>query len=71
MVALSKERGIRTLVMMPYSDRLGRFSEWYVQLWAESLGKGGEGHEPHSRARARSTSTASCSCSWTARARSP
>jgi glucose-6-phosphate isomerase len=45
-VALSKERGIHTLVMMPYSDRLGRFSEWYVQLWAESLGKQGEGTSP-------------------------
>ena len=45
-VGLSKERGIRTLVMMPYNDRLGRFSEWYVQLWAESLGKGGEGTSP-------------------------
>ena len=46
MVALAKEKGIRTLVMMPYSDRLGRFAEWYVQLWAESLGKGGEGTSP-------------------------
>ncbi|MGQ0671917.1 MAG: glucose-6-phosphate isomerase [Hyphomicrobium sp.] len=46
MVALAKSRGIRTLVMMPYSDRLGRFAEWYVQLWAESLGKGGEGTSP-------------------------
>jgi glucose-6-phosphate isomerase len=46
MVALAKERGIRTLVMMPYTDRLGRFAEWYVQLWAESLGKGGEGTSP-------------------------
>jgi glucose-6-phosphate isomerase len=45
-VALSKERGIHTLVMMPYADRLGRFSEWYVQLWAESLGKQGEGTSP-------------------------
>ncbi len=45
-MALSKERGIHTLVMMPYSDRLGRFSEWYVQLWAESLGKQGEGTSP-------------------------
>jgi glucose-6-phosphate isomerase len=46
MVALAKDRGIRTLVMMPYSDRLARFAEWYVQLWAESLGKGGEGTCP-------------------------
>ncbi len=45
-IALSKERGIRTLVMMPYADRLSKFSAWYVQLWAESLGKGGEGTSP-------------------------
>ncbi len=32
--------------MMPYSDRLGRFSHWYAQLWAESLGKGGKGTAP-------------------------
>ncbi len=26
-------------VLMPYSDRLRDFAEWYRQLWAESLGK--------------------------------
>ena len=26
-------------VMMPYSDRLRSFSQWFQQLWAESLGK--------------------------------
>lgn len=26
-------------VVMPYSDRLREFAEWYRQLWAESLGK--------------------------------
>ncbi len=26
-------------VMMPYSSRLKYISDWYVQLWAESLGK--------------------------------
>ena len=26
-------------VMMPYCDRLVKLAEWYVQLWAESLGK--------------------------------
>jgi glucose-6-phosphate isomerase len=46
MVALSKERGIRTLVLMPYADRLGKLADWFVQLWAESLGKGGEGTTP-------------------------
>jgi glucose-6-phosphate isomerase len=45
-IALSKERGITTLVMMPYADRLGRLAAWFVQLWAESLGKGGEGTSP-------------------------
>ncbi len=45
-VGLNKERGIATLVFMPYCDRLGRLSNWFVQLWAESLGKGGEGTSP-------------------------
>jgi len=45
-VALARERGIRAQVMMPYSDRLGRFSHWFAQLWAESLGKGGQGTAP-------------------------
>jgi glucose-6-phosphate isomerase len=29
----------RINVLMPYSDRLREFGEWYRQLWAESLGK--------------------------------
>jgi glucose-6-phosphate isomerase len=33
-------------VMMVYSDRLERFTHWYVQLWAESLGKNGKGTTP-------------------------
>ncbi len=45
-VALARERGIRVHVMMPYSDRLGRFSHWFAQLWGESLGKGGQGTAP-------------------------
>jgi glucose-6-phosphate isomerase len=45
-VALARERGIRAHVMLPYSDRLGRFSHWFAQLWAESLGKGGQGTAP-------------------------
>ncbi len=32
--------------MMPYSDRLASLASWFVQLWAESLGKGGEGTTP-------------------------
>ncbi len=45
-VGLTLERGISNVVMMPYSDRLGRLSQWYVQLWAESLGKEGKGVTP-------------------------
>ena len=45
-IALSKLKGVRTLVMMPYADKLNRFSSWFVQLWAESLGKNGEGTSP-------------------------
>src|SRR5574344_2013460 len=33
------EKGKNILVMMLYSSRLKYVSDWYVQLWAESLGK--------------------------------
>jgi glucose-6-phosphate isomerase len=33
-------------VLMPYADRLERFTRWWVQLWAESLGKDGKGPQP-------------------------
>lgn len=33
-------------VMMAYADRLERFTKWWVQLWAESLGKKGKGASP-------------------------
>ena len=33
-------------VMMAYADRLQLFTKWYVQLWAESLGKNGKGTTP-------------------------
>jgi glucose-6-phosphate isomerase len=36
----------RIAVMMVYADRLERFTRWYVQLWAESLGKEGKGTTP-------------------------
>lgn len=45
-VGLAEERGLRNAVIMPYSDRLGRFAHWYVQLTAESLGKDGKGLTP-------------------------
>jgi glucose-6-phosphate isomerase len=45
-IGLAKECGVRATVMLPYSDRLSRFSAWYVQLWGESLGKKGGGTTP-------------------------
>ena len=45
-VGLARLRGVRVNVMMPYADRLARFGAWYVQLWAESLGKGRAGTTP-------------------------
>ena len=45
-IGLARERSIRMQVMMPYADRLGRFSAWFAQLWAESLGKDGQGTAP-------------------------
>ncbi len=40
------ERGKRTTVLMAYADKLERLTRWYVQLWAESLGKDGKGTTP-------------------------
>jgi glucose-6-phosphate isomerase len=40
------ERGITSSVIMPYVDHLKNFTDWYRQLWAESLGKGGFGSTP-------------------------
>lgn len=34
-------------VMIPYADSLKAFSEWFCQLWAESLGKDGKGITPY------------------------
>ncbi len=36
---LYKKKGFNESVIMPYSDRLKSFSNWYVQLLSESLGK--------------------------------
>ena len=36
---LAMENGMNITVMMPYADRLKYMSDWYAQLWAESLGK--------------------------------
>jgi glucose-6-phosphate isomerase len=45
-VALAASRGKAISVLMVYADRLERFTRWYVQLWAESLGKDGKGTTP-------------------------
>ena len=33
-------------VLMPYADKLALLTRWWVQLWAESLGKDGQGTQP-------------------------
>ena len=43
---LAESKGKTISVVMAYSDRLERFTHWYVQLWAESLGKNGKGTTP-------------------------
>ena len=45
-VALAQTRGKTIAAMMAYADRLEKFAKWYVQLWAESLGKDGQGTTP-------------------------
>jgi len=40
------ETGKPMTVLMPYIDRLTSFSRWYRQLWAESVGKQGQGSTP-------------------------
>jgi glucose-6-phosphate isomerase len=40
-------RGRNIRVMMTYADALERLAAWFVQLWAESLGKDGKGSTPH------------------------
>jgi glucose-6-phosphate isomerase len=44
--ALTRHHDLNAVIMMPYSDRLRLFSSWFAQLWAESLGKGGQGTQP-------------------------
>jgi glucose-6-phosphate isomerase len=45
-IELAETRKKTISVVMAYSDRLERFTHWYVQLWAESLGKNGKGTTP-------------------------
>jgi glucose-6-phosphate isomerase len=40
------EQGFASNVIMPYIDSLKNFTDWYRQLWAESLGKNGFGSVP-------------------------
>jgi len=42
---IDKKRAINVLV--PYADSLRSLSEWFCQLWAESLGKEGKGMTPY------------------------
>ena len=64
-------------VFMPYSDPLRDIAAWFVQLWAESLGKIEAERRTSMWDRRRSprsappTSTARFSCSWKARATRP
>lgn len=40
------DQGFTNNVIMPYIDVLKNFTDWYRQLWAESLGKSGFGSTP-------------------------
>ena len=40
------EQGFASNVIMPYIDNLKNFTDWYRQLWAESLGKNNFGSVP-------------------------
>lgn len=40
------EQGFSNNVIMPYIDNLKNFTDWYRQLWAESLGKNNFGSVP-------------------------
>jgi glucose-6-phosphate isomerase len=45
-LSVALARGKPIAVMLAYADRLERFARWYVQLWAESLGKDRKGTTP-------------------------
>jgi glucose-6-phosphate isomerase len=45
-IALAQSKGKSISVLLAYCDRLQRLTHWYVQLWAESLGKEGKGTTP-------------------------
>jgi glucose-6-phosphate isomerase len=45
-VGLARAHGVSQTVLIPYSDVLEPFARWFRQLWAESLGKEGQGTTP-------------------------
>lgn len=45
-VGLDRDKGVNQTVLMPYLDGLDRLGPWFRQLWAESLGKNGQGTTP-------------------------
>jgi glucose-6-phosphate isomerase len=44
--ALAEEGRLATTILWPYADALAVFGGWWRQLWAESLGKDGQGSTP-------------------------
>jgi glucose-6-phosphate isomerase len=44
--ALSQQSKLATTILWPYADDLAVFGGWWRQLWAESLGKNGQGSTP-------------------------
>jgi glucose-6-phosphate isomerase len=44
--ALSQQNRLATTILWPYTDDLAVFGGWWRQLWAESLGKDGQGSTP-------------------------
>jgi len=44
--ALSQQNKLATTILWPYVDDLSVFGGWWRQLWAESLGKDGQGSTP-------------------------
>lgn len=42
----ARDVGLSQSILWPYSDRLERLAMWWRQLWAESLGKNGQGTTP-------------------------
>lgn len=45
-VGLNRQTGVGISVLMPYCDRMADLGLWFCQLWAESLGKNGDGSTP-------------------------